>query len=149
MRDVIRTINELPSDYSGHISITLNDREPMVVARNIVLLGILGNFNDIAGDIALHFWYSAFIPMEYNTFVCFACMKMMEGFQEESSLLSAKLGDNAYATGKLSIRTREALSAAVTASLLNQTKLADASKELHRIRYPSIPSLHRWVAFNI
>ncbi|KAF7964996.1 hypothetical protein HWV62_1158 [Athelia sp. TMB] len=147
MRNVIRTINELPSDYSGHISVLLNDREPMVVARNMILLGILGKFNDvIAADIAVHFWYSAFIPMEYNSFVCFACMKMMEDFQEESSRLSAKLGDNACVMGKLSIQTREVLSAAVTASLLSQTEVADASKELNRIRFePSRKDRHdRW-----
>jgi hypothetical protein len=41
---------------------------PHVVVRNIVLLLCLGNIIDeaIAVDTALHFWYSAFMPMEYQ-----------------------------------------------------------------------------------
>jgi hypothetical protein len=40
----------------------------VIVCRNIFLLLILGNIPDkvVAADIALHFWYSAFIPIEYH-----------------------------------------------------------------------------------
>ncbi|KAL6308530.1 hypothetical protein BKA93DRAFT_762976 [Sparassis latifolia] len=67
LRHVMRTVNELPSDYSGHLTILLNDRDPHIVLRNIVLLLLLGNISDevMAADIALHFWYSVFMPSEY------------------------------------------------------------------------------------
>jgi hypothetical protein len=51
--------------------IFLNDFAPHVVVRNIVLLLCLGNVVDeaIAVNAALHFWYSAFMPMEYQLLV--------------------------------------------------------------------------------
>jgi Domain of unknown function (DUF4470) len=48
--------------------VTVNDLEPLLSARNLLLLlAISGVRNqDLAADIALHLWYSAFIPKEYN-----------------------------------------------------------------------------------
>lgn len=67
LRNVIRTINCLPEDYTGKLNVLLNDKQSFVVLRNIVLLEILGTISDKrkAADIALHLWYSAFIPQEY------------------------------------------------------------------------------------
>lgn len=67
LRHVLRTINALPPTYSGSLSILLNDLNLVIVCRNVMLLLILGNIPDesVAADIALHFWYSAFMPMEY------------------------------------------------------------------------------------
>jgi hypothetical protein len=67
-RNVLRTVNSLPSTYSGKLSILLNDLNLAIVCRNVMLLLILGNIPDesLAADIALHFWYSAFMPMEYR-----------------------------------------------------------------------------------
>ncbi|KAG1747941.1 uncharacterized protein EDB91DRAFT_1235835 [Suillus paluster] len=69
LRHVVRTISALPEDYSGHLQVLLNDVCPPVVARNIVILLILGTVPDetMAVDIALHFWYSVFMPAEYST----------------------------------------------------------------------------------
>jgi hypothetical protein len=66
LRNVLRSFNGLPSDYSGHLNILINDFNPVIFCRNVVLLLILGNVADetLAADIALHFWYSAFIPVE-------------------------------------------------------------------------------------
>jgi len=63
---VVRTINELPSDYSGELTIILNDREPMIVLRNMLLLMILGTMPKEIGipraaDVALQNWGSTFI----------------------------------------------------------------------------------------
>ncbi|KAF8151754.1 hypothetical protein B0H34DRAFT_801437 [Crassisporium funariophilum] len=68
LRHVIRTINALPSDYSGSMTVLINDGALPVVCRNIVLLLILGTISDevLAVDIALHFWYSIFMPVEYR-----------------------------------------------------------------------------------
>ena len=64
----MRTINALPSDYSGNLNILINDHTLPVVCRNIILLLILGTIPDevIAADIALHFWYSAVMPGQYH-----------------------------------------------------------------------------------
>ncbi|KAF9224203.1 hypothetical protein BS17DRAFT_780637 [Gyrodon lividus] len=68
LRHVVRTVNALGSDYSGHLKILINDRAWPVVSRNITLLLILGTIPDevLAADIALHFWYSVFMPVEYR-----------------------------------------------------------------------------------
>jgi hypothetical protein len=65
---VILTINSIPKDYTGKIFVAINDWQPRVAARNLLLLlAITGVRNqDLAADIALHLWYSAFIPKEYN-----------------------------------------------------------------------------------
>lgn len=67
LRHVVHTINALPPNFSGNLHILVNDLALPVICRNIVLLLILGTIDDevIAADVALHFWYSAFIPAEY------------------------------------------------------------------------------------
>ncbi|KAF8636838.1 hypothetical protein AX17_003230 [Amanita inopinata Kibby_2008] len=69
LRNVVMTINSLPENYSGQLNILLNDHNLPVVFRNIVLLFILGSTEDqsLAADVALHFWYSAFLPAVYRT----------------------------------------------------------------------------------
>ncbi|KAK0209659.1 hypothetical protein IW262DRAFT_1416458 [Armillaria fumosa] len=69
LRNAVRTVNELPEDYSGSIKIVLNDHNPMVVCRNLMILSILGIISDIeeGAEHALHLWYSVFQPMSYLT----------------------------------------------------------------------------------
>ncbi|KAF9239784.1 hypothetical protein BU15DRAFT_46298 [Melanogaster broomeanus] len=68
LRHVVTTVNSLGPEYTGQLNILLNDIAPPLVSRNIILLLILGTIPDeaIAVDMALHFWYSVFIPMEYR-----------------------------------------------------------------------------------
>ena len=88
----MRTINELPNDYSGHLTILLNDREPLIVIRNILLLIILSTIEDSAqaAEVALHFWYSAFVPMVHQTIVTRIILKLVERINDHS--LSMELG---------------------------------------------------------
>lgn len=67
LRHIVHTINSLPSNYSGNLHILINDGTLRVICRNILLLIILGTISDeiMAAEVALHFWYSAFIPSEY------------------------------------------------------------------------------------
>ncbi|KAG7443862.1 uncharacterized protein BT62DRAFT_934454 [Guyanagaster necrorhizus] len=69
LRNVVRTVNKLPEDYSGSIKIVLNDHNPMVVCRNLMILSILGIIADVeeAAEHALHLWYSVFQPLSYET----------------------------------------------------------------------------------
>ncbi|KIJ61529.1 hypothetical protein HYDPIDRAFT_183158 [Hydnomerulius pinastri MD-312] len=68
LRHIVETINSLGPEYSGKINILLNDIQPGIVSRNILLLLILATVPDeaTAADIALHFWYSVLLPMEYR-----------------------------------------------------------------------------------
>ena len=84
LRHVLSTVNGLPSTYSGSLTILLNDINPSIVCRNILLLLILGNIQDevIAADIALHFWYSAFMPMEYRFQISAVLSKFLQQTKE-------------------------------------------------------------------
>ena len=65
LRNVVRTINELPDNYSGQIDILLNDK-PIVTARNMAILIVLALSRDKAkaAEYAVHAWYSSFVPLE-------------------------------------------------------------------------------------
>ncbi|KAL4248930.1 MYND-type zinc finger protein samB [Abortiporus biennis] len=67
IRQLVRTVNELPKDYTGTLTILLNDGQPYVTVRNLVLLIILMTLEDskVATEIALHIWFSAFLPSSY------------------------------------------------------------------------------------
>ncbi|KIY74191.1 hypothetical protein CYLTODRAFT_448385 [Cylindrobasidium torrendii FP15055 ss-10] len=70
LRSVIKTINSLPGEYNGKLTILMNDKDPLVLVRIMVLLTLLSKPADLARnacDVALHLWYSAFIPAGYET----------------------------------------------------------------------------------
>lgn len=136
LRNVVRTINELPSNFSGKISILLNDREPIIVVRNIILLLILGTMSEkeIATDLALHFWYSAMVPTEYDL----QLQQILLGFVEtldRSELdilsMSTSLGPNSTLSGKLGPRVMTALAQMTYVHY----DVEDISKELQRVRF--------------
>ena len=68
LRHVVRTVNALGNGYSGRLNIVLNDLTAPIVSRNLILLLVLCSIPDevMAADIALHFWYSVFMPVEYR-----------------------------------------------------------------------------------
>ncbi|XP_006455358.1 hypothetical protein AGABI2DRAFT_226828 [Agaricus bisporus var. bisporus H97] len=95
LRNVVRTINALPSDYSGKLKILMNDKLSYVSCRNMVLLTLLGTISDelLAADIALHFWYSAFLPYEYRMKVTGKIMEILRWkAADDSEGLSFPLG---------------------------------------------------------
>jgi Domain of unknown function (DUF4470) len=84
LRNIVRTVNELPSDYSGELTILLNDDRILTVARNIMLLLKLGctpNVKD-AAEYALHIWYSAFMPIDYDLEVKSTLSLLLDNLQE-------------------------------------------------------------------
>ncbi|OJA14611.1 hypothetical protein AZE42_07967 [Rhizopogon vesiculosus] len=89
LRHVVQTINSLPDDYSGHLEVLINDVTLPVVARNMAILLILGTVSDetMAADIALHFWYSVFIPAEYgNNILAIVTSALLRETQEPQPL---------------------------------------------------------------
>ncbi|KAG9313498.1 hypothetical protein JVU11DRAFT_5824 [Chiua virens] len=100
LRSVIRTINALGSDYTGRLHILLNDASKPIVSRNIVLLLILGTMSNesVAADIALHFWYSVFLPEEYRLRVLALLALILQQCAENTEPLSVRLGRRARLT---------------------------------------------------
>ncbi|KAK4148361.1 hypothetical protein C8A00DRAFT_39095, partial [Chaetomidium leptoderma] len=74
LRNVVKTIVDLPTAATQHINVTVNDREFAVVARNAILLLFALNAPETAtgddngsydtADALIRLWYSAFIPMK-------------------------------------------------------------------------------------
>lgn len=81
----MKTVNSLPPHYSGKLDIVINDKNPAVTSRNLVLLLILGTLpdEDTAVDAALHFWYSAFMPAEYHMQMCAALNRFLRHLDDE------------------------------------------------------------------
>ncbi|KAK4039008.1 hypothetical protein C8A01DRAFT_47462 [Parachaetomium inaequale] len=63
LRNVAKTIAQIPSSYSGSLEVTMNDKDLDVVARNAIMLlvALLVDNIDEAVDCILHVWYSALI----------------------------------------------------------------------------------------
>lgn len=139
LRHVIKTVNSLPERYTGELTILLNDLEPSVSSRNLILLMLLGNIQDeaVAADMALHFWYSVFVPTRYK-----------KGFWEAVALYLQF--DNAHAvdgippfpltpTANVSYPIVPATEASLRHCGLGESLDEDAArKEYHRVR--NLPS---------
>jgi hypothetical protein len=62
-RNVIKTIVDLPSDYTGQLKMVLNDYDFAIVARNVIILLSALHFEpEASASIMIHIWYSALIP---------------------------------------------------------------------------------------
>ncbi|CCL98311.1 uncharacterized protein FIBRA_00305 [Fibroporia radiculosa] len=88
LRDVVRTVNEVPMTYAGELTIVLNDHNPMIVARNLALLILLSSTENKrkAADLAVHYWYSAFVPEMYNAEMKLAVTNVLTSFDDDCSL---------------------------------------------------------------
>nr|GAT51411.1 predicted protein [Mycena chlorophos] len=65
IRDMIRTVNSLPPDFPGYVDILLNDTNPVLLNRTLVILFILlssGPSLEEAAEFCTHLMYSAALP---------------------------------------------------------------------------------------
>ncbi|KAI9731728.1 MAG: hypothetical protein M1834_004517 [Cirrosporium novae-zelandiae] len=63
LRNVVKSLSGLPATYTGQCDVVINDRDPDIVARNVILLLTALNFSpDVAATIMVHVWYSTLIP---------------------------------------------------------------------------------------
>jgi hypothetical protein len=62
-RNVVKTFADLPRTYNGTLSITMNDHDPHIVARNIIICVLAASVENAAeaSESIIHIWYSAFI----------------------------------------------------------------------------------------
>lgn len=63
LRNVIKTLASIPDTHDGNVWVVVNDREFIVVARNIMMLltAFLFDFK-VAVPMIIHLWYSAALP---------------------------------------------------------------------------------------
>lgn len=86
LRNLIKTINGLPEDYSGKCDILFNDLNPLIVGHNLVILNALLNRGiplEEASELALHLMYSPFITkpasLFLNSAIGFLCNAPLSG----------------------------------------------------------------------
>lgn len=130
LRNLIMTVNNLPHDYVGQLTVVLNDRERFVVLRNILLLSVLGTIPDKrrAADVALHLWYSAFVPQDYHGDFLSLAAPLAMGLGP----LDTKLGDNARLRADIDHDMRMLCAALGTSSRVYG--MSDAANELGGVR---------------
>jgi hypothetical protein len=136
LRNVIRTVNGLPLDYTGQLTLVINDRDPFVTLRNILLLQMLGTITDKreAVDLALHFWYSAFIPAEYHLQISMIAMELLQDGSR-----NVALGPNAHLQADVNHDMRMMCGALCMSE--QAYDMSHAANELGRIRYIIITTL--------
>ncbi|KAG5658031.1 hypothetical protein KAF25_006982, partial [Fusarium avenaceum] len=63
LRNVIKTISQLPEGHDKPLHITMNDIDFDIVARNVIMLliALIAEDQDEAIDCIIHVWYSSFI----------------------------------------------------------------------------------------
>ncbi|TFY58925.1 hypothetical protein EVG20_g7975 [Dentipellis fragilis] len=132
LRNVMKTVNELPSDYSGHLTILLNDIEPYIVVRNLAILLILGQVSDeeMAAEVALHLWYSLFVPVEHiATYHSVITPYLTKYDPDEPSAVA--LGPNSTLSAIIPADTMRLLAAL----LVSDHDIQDANAENRRVRF--------------
>ncbi|KDQ51326.1 hypothetical protein JAAARDRAFT_185086 [Jaapia argillacea MUCL 33604] len=140
LRNIVQTITALPSNYAGQIKILLNDREPRITIRNIALLLLLGTVDDekTAAELALHFWYSVFLPVEHHVHLSTVMSAFLQQVGKEGHF-SVPLGSLSTLSGKLSLDAFDAAAGMLTA----QHQLEEAVSEYERVRFaPSRQDRH-------
>ncbi|KAJ3820809.1 hypothetical protein F5880DRAFT_908199 [Lentinula raphanica] len=72
IRDLIETVNNLPSNYSGTFDVLLNNPDPIITNRNLIILYALLNPEpsiDEAAELAIHLMYSAVLSAPCAAFL--------------------------------------------------------------------------------
>ncbi|KAA1477215.1 hypothetical protein DENSPDRAFT_844415 [Dentipellis sp. KUC8613] len=132
LRNVMKTVNELPSDYSGHLTILLNDIEPYIVVRNLAILLILGQVSDekMAAEVALHFWYSLFVPAEHHGAYLSVITPYLAQYDPDKPS-AVELGPNSTLSAAIPVETMQLLHVLMS----SDHDIQDASAENHRVRF--------------
>jgi hypothetical protein len=136
IRNVVLTVNGLPEDYTGQLDITINDITPFVTIRNILLLSLLGKIPNTrkAADVALHVWYSAFVPPEYHLLLAQQGVELMDSRKPDgtfSMTLGPKLGSRVTMDGTMIQDHVEILGMLIT----SKYTVAKVNEAMHNVQY--------------
>ena len=87
--------------FRSNLTLVLNDFSPFLAGRNFLLLLLLGTMPDadMSAELALHLWYSAFLP-EYSSF------KMSLAFSAWTDTFGWVEGSQTLAGGKSMLHSR-------------------------------------------
>lgn len=109
----------------------LNDHNPYIVLRNLLLLLILGKYADQHSvvDVALHFWYSTFVPVHYELPVQDAIIRFTKQLGTGGKF-SCHVSSTSRMTGLIDSAVLELLRATQGASY----GPGDAANEINRVR---------------
>jgi hypothetical protein len=136
IRNVVLTVNGLPEDYTGQLDITINDVAPFVTIRNILLLSLLRKIPDArkAADVALHVWYSAFLPPEYHLLLAQQGVELMQSRKPDgtfSTTLGPKLASRVTMDGTMPEGNMEMLGMLIT----SKYTVAQVNEAMHNVKY--------------
>ena len=109
----------------------MNDRDGYVTLRNILMLQVLGRTPNKrrAADIALHLWYSAFMPMVYQAEIASIANEQL---MAEDGLVHTRLGAKAILDANIDQDLRALC--ALTFVSAEWYGIGDAANELTRVR---------------
>jgi hypothetical protein len=134
LRNVLLTVNSLPLDHTGKVTILINDREPIIAIRNLSLLSLLCDDSNVqrAADIALHVWYSAFVPLDYHVHLASSLTDILSSYNPNSAQdfkLDIELGPKSKLRGRLPPNAVFLLASLMGANY----DTSDAHKEIQRV----------------
>ncbi|KAJ5115575.1 hypothetical protein N7526_011456 [Penicillium atrosanguineum] len=116
LRNVVKTVADLPSQFKKSISLTINDRDSAVVARNLILLLLALDTADQhspetdqdreVAKTLIHIWYSSFINSTAQSQIQVKVLPLISGVCDEALLLEpgAFLGKTWYFTSQKSLQ---------------------------------------------
>ncbi len=109
----------------------LNDHNPTIVARNLLLLLLLGMIPDMesAVELALHFWYTIMLPMEYNIYLQCILTMVAECYQDDGTL-DISIGRGSKVRAKLQSSVFTMMLSMVT----SRYGLQEANAEIDRVQ---------------
>jgi hypothetical protein len=135
LRNVLYTINKLPDDYNGKLTVVINDINPYVVIRNILILQILCGLADKerSCDMALHLWYSAYLPEDYACQLQAWLLGTLTSLGENDGTICTDLG-NSGATLSAMLSHKSLTLAYQIADSDSTYDVTDVANEINRVR---------------
>ncbi|KAL0569362.1 hypothetical protein V5O48_012597, partial [Marasmius crinis-equi] len=96
IRNLVKTVNSLPKDYSGRCEILMNDTDATVINRNLVILFALlsaGPSLDEAAELATHLMYSTALTPQCAAYLqrCVDYIYASDNSQNEQSVMSFRV----------------------------------------------------------
>ena len=104
---MVKTVAALPTDFAGAVNLTLNDWDPDVVGRNVVLLliALIVEHKEEAIDCMIHFWYSASLRQSHMNILKQRIDPLIQRVREKTKNASVtSLHDETWTFGKQSLR---------------------------------------------
>ncbi|GJE94075.1 DUF4470 domain-containing protein [Phanerochaete sordida] len=130
LRSVLSTIIALPPAYLRKVTVLMNDRDQHVTIRNILIRQLLARISDKrrAADMALHLWYSEFIPEAYGAELVDIGMELCG---KNADVLHLQLGEHATLDAEMNGVVRKLCSASIMSSIKFKTTQAQCRFRMH------------------